>query len=125
MSTAVEMRYKAAAARVGCRVCALLGVWGLDDTPVELHHPRAGVGAAKRAKDGEVIPLCPEHHRGNTGFHGMGSRAFVRVYGVTEAELTDETQRLVGWRIDYASEWGPVVVPVVGDRVALRASVHD
>lgn len=27
-----------------------------------------------------VAPLCYEHHRGATGIHGMGTRAFVRLH---------------------------------------------
>ena len=42
-----------------------------------------------------VIPLCPEHHRGNTGYHGLGRKAFERRYGVTEAELQDELAELL------------------------------
>jgi hypothetical protein len=34
-----------------------------------------------------VIPLCTEHHRGNTGIHGLGNKGFVRQYGVTQEEL--------------------------------------
>jgi hypothetical protein len=34
-----------------------------------------------------VIPLCPEHHRGNTGIHGMGRKAFERNYETTEESL--------------------------------------
>jgi hypothetical protein len=34
-----------------------------------------------------VIPLCPEHHRGNTGIHGLGRKGFERRYDVTEDTL--------------------------------------
>lgn len=80
------------AASVGCVLCVHLG---LGETPAELHHPRTGVGAARRAPDSAVISLCTEHHRGNSGVHGMGRKAFERHYGVTEAELTVATQLAV------------------------------
>lgn len=75
-------------ARLGCAICRRLGY---DDTPSEVHHQRTGVGAGRRSPDNLVIPLCPEHHRGNTGIHGMGRKAFERHYGVTEVELVAET----------------------------------
>jgi hypothetical protein len=31
--------------------------------------------------------LCVEHHRGNTGIHGMGTKAFERHYNITQKEL--------------------------------------
>jgi hypothetical protein len=41
-------------------------------SPVEMHHVLFGnFGAGRKSsdKDGYVIPLCCEHHRGNTGIH--------------------------------------------------------
>jgi hypothetical protein len=46
-------------------------------------------------KSAPVIGLCPEHHRGNTGIHGMGRKAFEREYGVTEEELLEITLGLI------------------------------
>jgi len=45
-----------------------------------------------------VIGLCPEHHRGNTGVHGMGRKAFARFYGVTEEDLLEQTNLLIASR---------------------------
>lgn len=42
-----------------------------------------------------VIPLCPEHHTGNTGIHGMGRKAFATHYGVTEEDLLAQTEFLI------------------------------
>jgi hypothetical protein len=39
--------------------------------------------------------LCTEHHRGNTGVHGMGRKSFERKYGVTEEELLEYTLDLL------------------------------
>jgi len=39
--------------------------------------------------DAPAVPLCPEHHRGNSGVHGMGRKAFERHYGITELELRE------------------------------------
>ena len=80
-------------AALGCLLCRRLGYHG---TPAEVHHLRTGTGAGRRAGDTETIPLCPEHHRGNTGLHGMGRKAFERAYGVTELELLAETRAMMG-----------------------------
>jgi hypothetical protein len=42
-----------------------------------------------------VIPLCPGHHTGNQGVHGMGKKAFATYYGVTEEDLLEQTQALM------------------------------
>jgi len=63
-----------------------------DESGSEAHHPRHGAGMARKSPDGVVTALCAEHHRGATGVHGLGSKAFVRIYGVTEAELSERTR---------------------------------
>lgn len=76
-------------ARVGCALCRF--VLGYRDTPAEVHHiRRAGI-----RNDAPVIPLCPEHHRGNTGIHGMGRKAFERKYGITEEYLLEKTLEII------------------------------
>ena len=83
-------------ASLGCAICRRLGY---GETPATAHHIRTGKGTGVRADDDETIPLCPEHHQGNTGIHGMGRKAFEAFYGVTELELLDETRALVQARI--------------------------
>ncbi|MFN4148458.1 MAG: Ref family recombination enhancement nuclease [Rhodocyclaceae bacterium] len=90
--TAAERGYLQRAAALGCALCRHLG---LGATPAELHHPREGTGMGRRAAHTDVIPLCPEHHRGRSGIHGLGRRAFERTYGVTERELVEATRALV------------------------------
>lgn len=85
--TVVEHRFLDALAAQGCVLCRHLGYPG---TPAEIHHLRAGMGAGQRNTNDNAIPLCPEHHRGNTGYHGLGRRAFERTYGVTELDLLRE-----------------------------------
>lgn len=91
--TKAESDYLGRVAALGCILCRRLG---LGETPAEVHHPRTGTGAGQRAAHGDGFPLCPEHHRGNTGLHGMGRKAFEAHYGVTELELRDQTHRLLG-----------------------------
>lgn len=82
-------------AEIGCVLCLQLGYGA---TPAEVHHIRTGVGAGRRAPDTETLPLCPEHHRGNTGLHGMGRKAFEIHYKFTEFELLEEVRRILGFR---------------------------
>jgi hypothetical protein len=84
--TKEERRYLSLIAEQGCVLCRHLGY---GETPAEIHHLRHGMGMAQRNSNTNVIPLCPEHHRGNTGFHGLGKLAFERAYGVTELDLLE------------------------------------
>lgn len=74
-------------AELGCVICRRVTNQGW--TPAEVHH---AFDTARRS-DWLTVPLCPEHHRGGTGFHGMGERAFNRLY------QTDETE-LIGWTVE-------------------------
>ena len=87
--TAAERQYLNRVADLGCVICRRIGFYG---TPAEIHHARTGTGVGRRASHFDSIPLCPEHHRGNTGIHGMGRKAFERKYGVTELELVEQTK---------------------------------
>lgn len=89
-ATKAERAYMSQQADAGCILCAHLGYPG---TPAEIHHLRDGVGAGQRNSNLMTIPLCPEHHRGATGFHGLGRRAFERAYGVTEMDLWAMAQK--------------------------------
>jgi hypothetical protein len=77
-------RHLSRVAGIGCVLCQQLGH---GPTPAEVHHIRDGQGAAQRASDWLTIPLCPEHHRGGSGIHGLGVRAFERRYRLAELDL--------------------------------------
>jgi hypothetical protein len=68
---------------------------GYPDTPAEIHHKRAGTGAGRRSSHLEAMPLCPEHHRGKTGIHGLGTKGFARHYGFDEADLLQDVRDLL------------------------------
>jgi hypothetical protein len=78
--------------QLGCVVCARLGYSG---TPAEIHHPRKGVGLALRASHYDAIPLCVEHHRGQTGVHGLGTKGFAKRYGFDESDLLEDAKKLL------------------------------
>lgn len=42
-----------------------------------------------------VIGLCTEHHRGNTGVHGLGRKSFAVRYKVSEEDLLEMTNQLL------------------------------
>jgi hypothetical protein len=54
-------------------------------TPCEVHHVAEG---SSYKNDYMTAGLCAEHHRGGTGLHGMGVKAFCRLWGLaSEYEL--------------------------------------
>lgn len=71
-------------AELGCILCRSLDY---GQTPAEVHH----IGATSDRNPYLTIPLCPEHHRGATGFHGLGQRAFERTYRESELSLLAKT----------------------------------
>ena len=86
--TKAEKAHKQALAELGCALCYHLH-GPHDPAPVELHHLRAGGWGKGDYKT--LIPLCAEHHRGNTGVHGLGTKGFVKHYGITQQDLLDWT----------------------------------
>lgn len=86
--TKTEKAHKQAVVSLGCALCFHLH-GPHDPAPVELHHLREGGWGKGDYKT--LIPLCPEHHRGNTGVHGLGTKGFVKHYGITQQELLDWT----------------------------------
>jgi hypothetical protein len=84
-----ERKYYDKLARLGCSLCRHLGY---GESPAEIHHIRRLGGKRELA---EVIPLCPEHHRGNTGIHGLGRKGFFNHYEIDEDYLLDKTKELV------------------------------
>lgn len=77
-------RHMAKVAGLGCILCRHLGY---GQTPAEVHHLKEECGAGQRQSDYITVPLCTEHHRGASGFHGLGRRAFTRTYRLTELDL--------------------------------------
>lgn len=90
--TKEEKRHKDKLAQIGCMACRRL--FGITDSPVQLHHLRSG-GWGKGGFD-TLIPLCPEHHTGATGVHGMGTKAFDRHYSFTQQDLLNDALTLIG-----------------------------
>lgn len=49
----------------------------------------------QRASHFDALPMCFEHHRGNTGLHGLGTKGFARHYGFDEADLLADVRGLL------------------------------
>ncbi len=79
-----EKEYLNRVASLGCILCRELGY---GETPATIHHPREGQGMSQRASNWLAIPLCPEHHQGATGLHGLGTRGFYARYRLDELDL--------------------------------------
>ena len=78
-------------ARLGCILCS--EVFGIEGTPSELHHCRR-YGSVRLASP--ILPLCPEHHRGNDGLHGLGVKSFERKYEISCEELLERVSQKLG-----------------------------
>ena len=78
-------------AELVCILCSEF--FGIEGTPAELHHVRRH-GAVRATS--EILPLCPEHHRGNTGLHGMGVKRFEREYQISCERLLERVSEKLG-----------------------------
>ena len=81
-------------AELGCILCSEF--FGIEGTPAELHHVRRY--GTKRSTS-PILPLCPEHHRGNTGLHGLGVKGFERKYEISCEELLERVSKKLGKEI--------------------------
>ena len=91
MATKNEKNAYRKIAELGCILCS--SILGFEGTPAELHHIRRY--GTKRSTS-FVVPLCPEHHRGNTGVHGLGHKGFENKWGATEEELLERVNKKLG-----------------------------
>lgn len=78
-------------AELGCILCS--EILGIKGTPSELHHIRR-YGNVRSASP--VIPLCPEHHRGNSGVHGLGAKGFEKKWGISQEALLEKVNERLG-----------------------------
>ena len=85
MTTKSQKEHYEKVANLGCSLCIFLG---LGETRPEIHHIRRYGGKRDNAP---VIGLCVEHHRGNTGVHGLGAKGFEKKYGISQEFLLELT----------------------------------
>jgi hypothetical protein len=67
-----------------CAICIHMGLIPQSEQTgqSEAHH----ILDSSSRSDWLTISLCAEHHRGATGFHGLGQRAWERRYRMTEVQ---------------------------------------
>ena len=79
-------------AELGCILCS--EVLGIENCPpAEIHHVRR-YGAVRSTSP--CLPLCPEHHRGNSGVHGLGVKGFEKKWGISCEELLEQVNKRLG-----------------------------
>lgn len=70
--------------------------------PATVHHLRclgSSAAAGRRSGDDECVPLCREHHQGDTGVEALGERKFWAMLGIEPLKLA---ARL--WRESHGKE---------------------
>jgi hypothetical protein len=72
--SAASARYMGEIAQMQCVICVRFEATGEAS---EVHHVAENSGPRS---DYATAPLCPSHHRGPMGLHGMGPKAFCRMY---------------------------------------------
>lgn len=91
MATKDEKKRLNQIAKLGCILCS--EILGFEGTPAELHHVRRY--GTKRSTS-PILPLCPEHHRGNTGLHGLGAKGFENKWHITQERLLECVDKRLG-----------------------------
>jgi hypothetical protein len=91
MATKSEKNTLNKIAELGCILCS--EYFGIEGTPAELHHVRRY--GTKRSTS-PILPLCPEHHRGNSGIHGLGAKGFIKKYSISFETLLERVDEKLG-----------------------------
>jgi len=91
MATKSEKNTLNKIAELGCILCS--EYFGIEGTPAELHHVRRY--GTKRSTS-PILPLCPEHHRGNSGIHGLGAKGFIKKYSISFETLLERVDQKLG-----------------------------
>ena len=66
--------WKSLLSNLRCVICTRFAESGQR---ASLHHVAEGSGIRSPFA---LVPLCYDHHQGPAGLHGMGSKAFIRLY---------------------------------------------
>lgn len=85
---AFEKRHMGRVAELGCILCRHLGY---GETPANVHHIREGAGMGQRSPHYLTVPLCREHHQGDSGVHALGPSRFYTRYKLDELDLLSMT----------------------------------
>ncbi len=70
-ATKQERAYMGRVAELGCLICG-----GIP----EIHHNTKNRGYGAKSSNYDIIPLCPDHHRGEEGIHHIGVKTWEDKY---------------------------------------------
>ena len=73
--------YESRVRDIGCILCLHLG---FGKTPASIHHVESIRDALSEYA---IVPLCPDHHQGPQGVHGLRRRGFEAMYKLTDIDL--------------------------------------
>jgi hypothetical protein len=76
-------------ASLPCLICKFC--LGQERYGVQVHH----AGEHTERDDWAVVPLCPDHHQGSEGVHGLHRRGFERRWKVSDVKLLAWTNKLL------------------------------
>lgn len=93
--TVLEGFWKWLLAQLPCVICVRFVASGQKPS---LHHIAEGSGLRSTFA---VVPLCYDHHQGPAGLHGMGSKAFIRLY----RPPGDSEYGMLVWLCEDLAEW--------------------
>ena len=92
-ATPLERAWMGEFKRLPCVICTRITPGG---GITEVHHIAEGTAPQNNWL---IAPLCEEHHRGGAGLHGMGTKAFLRLYRPPH----ESEYGLMAWALeDYA-----------------------
>jgi len=67
-----ERAYMGRVAELGCLICG-----GIP----EIHHNTKNRGYGAKSSNYDIMPICPDHHRGEEGIHHIGVKTWEDKYG--------------------------------------------
>ena len=73
--------YEQRVREIGCILCHHLG---MGFTAASIHHVES---IRDGLSDYAIVPLCPDHHQGPNGVHGLRRRGFEMRYKLTDIDL--------------------------------------
>lgn len=76
-------------AKLPCVLCAHLGLQ--QEGRTFCHHIKEGAGMSQRSPHWLTVALCYEHHQGEGGVHGLGTKGFYLRYKLDELDLLSFT----------------------------------
>lgn len=78
---------------IPCVVCVKMGM--APRFPVHAHHLES---VRDELSDYAAVPLCPDHHQGPNGIHGLSRRGFEMRYKLSDMDL----MKIKLWLMDKA-----------------------